>query len=196
MFELGRVDICVEVFMLSSSLAMPREVHLHQLFHIFAYLKKHHNTKIVFDLSVPDFDAEKFQHKYWSQNVYSDAPLDQPPNMPDPRGQGLIISEHVNIDHAGETVTRRSINGFFIYCNNALVYWMSKKQGSIETSSFGSEFLAMKYCMEYIQGIKFKLHIMGIQCDCPIFIYGYNQSILANKTMPHSMMNKKSNSIA
>ena len=60
MFELGRVDICVEVFMLSSSLAMPREVHLHQLFHIFAYLKKHHNTKIVFDLSVPDFDAEKF----------------------------------------------------------------------------------------------------------------------------------------
>ena len=116
--------------------------------------------------------------------------------MPNPLGQVFVVSSHVDSDHACDTVARISRTGFFIYCNNALVYWMSKKQGSIETSSFGSEFLAMKYCTEYIQGIKFKLHMMGIQCDCPIFIYGYNQSILANKTMPHSVLKKKSNYIA
>ena len=151
---------------------------------------------MVFDPFVPNFDADKFHRQYWSQTVYGDAPTYRPPNMTKPRGQGLIVSAHVDSDHAGDTVTRILRTGFFIYCNNAIVYWMSKKQGSIETSSFGSEFLAMKYCTEYIQGIKFKLHIMGIQCDCPIFIYGYNQSILANTTMPHSMLNKKSNSIA
>ena len=74
MVELGRVNICVEVSIISSCLAMPIEVHLKQLFHIFAYLKKHHNTDMVFDPSVPDFDADKFQRQYWSQTVYDDAP--------------------------------------------------------------------------------------------------------------------------
>ena len=76
MVDIRRVDICVEVSMLSSCLAMPREGHLQQLFHIFAYLKKHHNTEMVFDLSVPNFDADKFQSQDWSQTAYGDAPPD------------------------------------------------------------------------------------------------------------------------
>ena len=51
--ELGRVDICCEVSMLSSHLALPHEGHLDQLFHIFAYLKKYHNAKMVLDPSDP-----------------------------------------------------------------------------------------------------------------------------------------------
>ena len=37
--ELGRVDIFLEVSLMSSHLALPREGHLDKLFHIFAYLK-------------------------------------------------------------------------------------------------------------------------------------------------------------
>ena len=37
--ELGRVDLDVEVSMMSSHLALPREVHLKEIDHIFAYLK-------------------------------------------------------------------------------------------------------------------------------------------------------------
>lgn len=39
--ELGRIDIAVSVSMLSRYLANPREGHLEEAFHIFAYLKKH-----------------------------------------------------------------------------------------------------------------------------------------------------------
>ena len=49
MVELGRIDICCEVSMMSSHLALPREGHLAQVFHIFVYLKKHHNSALVFD---------------------------------------------------------------------------------------------------------------------------------------------------
>ena len=88
---------------------------------------------MVFDLSVPYFHADKFQRQDWSQTVYGDPPPDRPPNMTKPRGQGFIVSAYVNSEHAGDTVTRTSRIGFFIYCNNALVYWMSMKQVSIET---------------------------------------------------------------
>ena len=144
--ELGRVDIYVEVLMISSCLTMPIEGHLQQLFHIFAYLNNHHNTEMVFDPSATDFGADKSQRQYWSYTVYGDAPPDRPPNMPNHRGQVLIVSAYVDNDHAGDTVTRISKTGFYIYCNNALVYWMSKKQVSIETSSFESEFVAIKAC--------------------------------------------------
>ena len=38
--------------------------------------------------------------------------------------------------------------------------------------------------------------MMGISCDDPTFIYGDNQSVLANTTIPDSMLKKKSQSIA
>jgi hypothetical protein len=60
--------------------------------------------------------------------------------MPEPRGQGFVINVKVDADHASDTVTRRSRTGFFVYLNCAPVYWLSKKQTSCESSSFGSEF--------------------------------------------------------
>ena len=47
--KLGRVDMDVEVIMLSSHLAFPREGHLQELYHIFAYQKAHSNAEMVFD---------------------------------------------------------------------------------------------------------------------------------------------------
>ena len=73
---------------------------------------------------------------------------DLPPNMPEPRGQGFVIRAYVDADHASDSVTRQSRSGFIVYLNMAPVYWTSKKQTGVETSSFGSEFIAMKQCTE------------------------------------------------
>ena len=43
--------------MMSSHIALPRKGHLEALFHMFAYLKKHHNSEMVFDPSEPDVDV-------------------------------------------------------------------------------------------------------------------------------------------
>ena len=54
----------------------------------------------------------------------------------------------------------------------------------------------MKQCTEYVRGLRYKLRMMGIACTEPTFIYGDNQSVLANTSVPHSVLKKKSNSIA
>ena len=99
-------------------------------------------------------------------------------------------------DHAGDSITRRSRTSFIVYLNNAPIYWTSKKQGSIETSSFGSEFIAMKNCCEYLRGLRYKLRMMDIPCDFPSYIFGDNTSVLVNSSKPFSMLKKKSSSIA
>jgi hypothetical protein len=58
--ELGRVDVCLECSMMSSHMALPREGHLYELFQIFGYLKKYHNTEMVFDPSDPVVDQSSF----------------------------------------------------------------------------------------------------------------------------------------
>jgi hypothetical protein len=102
----------------------------------------------------------------------------------------------VDADHAGDQVTRRSRTGFIVFLNNAPIYWSSKKQNSCETSTFGSEFVAMKKAMEYVRGLRYKLRMMGIKVNEPAFVFGDNQSVLCNTTAPTSMLKKKSNAIA
>ena len=80
--------------------------------------------------------------------------------------------------------------------NNAPVYWYSKKQGYVETSTFGSEFMAMKQAAEYLRSLRYKLRMFGIPVDGPAFIFGENQSVLANTSVPSSTPKKKSQSVA
>ena len=183
---------------MSSHMAMPREGHLEQVLHIFAHLKKYHNTEMVYDPSDPVIDESQYERKDWTSSEFGHIEGENitPPNMPQPRGLGFVIRAKVDADHAGDTVSRRSRTGFLVYVNSALVYWLSKKQNSVESSTFGSEFTAMKLCCEYIKGLKYKLQMMGIPCEGPAYIEGDNQSVLANTTIPDSTLKKKSQSIA
>ena len=58
--------------------------------------------------------------------------------------------------------------------------WKSKKQPTIETSVFGAEFMAMKHGMETLQGLRYKLHMMGVPILGPSYIYGDNMSVIHN----------------
>lgn len=195
--ELGRVDLCLEVSMLSSHLALPRKGHLDEVYHMFAYLKKYHNAEMILDPSEPEIDPHEFRRHDWEATEFGDE-LEEimPANCPKPLGFGIIMQAYVDADHAADTITRRSRTGFIVYINNAPIYWSSKKQNSVETSSFGSEFMAMKHCTEYVRGLRYKLRMMGIPCELPTFIYGDNKSVLSNTTVPDSTLKKKSNSIA
>ena len=157
---------------------------------MLACLKSHTNSEMMFDPSRVDFDNTLFPKKDWGYSIYAQAASESqeelPPNMPKPRGRGMDMRVYVNSDHAGDTVTRRSRTGFVIFLNGATIYWSSKKQTSCETSSFGSEFCAMKQATEYVKGFRYKWRMMGIHVEDPTFIFGDNQSVLANSTIVSS----------
>ena len=93
--ELGRVDVCLEVSMMSSHLALPREGHLEQVLHIFAYLKKYHNTELVYDPSDPAVDENDFKRRDWTSSEFGhvEGKEEFPAKMPEPRGHGWFIYE-------------------------------------------------------------------------------------------------------
>ena len=99
--ELGRVDICLDVLMLSSHLALPCEGHLEQVFHIFVYLNKCHNTELVYDPSNPEIDPMQFEQRDWMSSEFGhiDREEELPPNMPEPCRMGFTMRAKVDADH-------------------------------------------------------------------------------------------------
>ena len=101
----------------------------------------------------------------------------------------------VDSDHAGDSITRRSCAAFMVFLNCAPIYWSSKKEGSCETSSFGSEFAFMKSCCKYIRGACFKLSLMVFLVESPTYLLGDNQPVLTKSSSPHFSLKKISSSI-
>jgi hypothetical protein len=116
--------------------------------------------------------------------------------MPEPLGKSVQMTTFVDSDHAGDKVTRRSRTGVLVFLNRAPVVWFSKKQNSIETSSFGSEFTAMKQGVEISEGVWYKLRMMGVPLDGHTHIKADNMPVIKNSSIPESVLKKKSNSIA
>ena len=193
--ELGRIDIVTEVSCLASCLAMPRKGHLEAVFHVYAYLKKKPNGVIVLDPTYPTIDLAEFNDGADWTNFYGEVKEAIPPNMPKPRGKSLVIRLFVDSDHAADKLVRRSRTGFIIYLNGAPIVWYSKRQGTIETSVFGAEFVAMKVGFEACRGLRYKLRMMGVPIDEPVYCYGDNMSVIHNTQNPESTLKKKSNSI-
>ena len=81
----------------------------------------------------------------------------------------------VDADHATDTVCHHSRMGFLICLNCALIYWSSKKQTPVESSSSGSEFVTMKQCCGYVRGLRYKICMIGVPCEGPTYIMGDNQ---------------------
>jgi hypothetical protein len=193
--ELGRVDVMVGVSMLSRYLAAPREGHLEQAFHIFAYLHTYDRSNLVFSARTPAVDDSLFPTHDWNK-YYPDAMEAIPPNAPEPRGNYVKVTCYVDADHAGCRVTRRSQTGLIIMVQGAPIIWYSKRQNTVETSTFGSEFIAMKTAVEQVEALRYKLRMLGIPIDGPADLYCDNESVFRNSAFPESVIKKKHNSIA
>ena len=193
--ELGRVDILLETSLMSQHLALPREGHLEQVLHIVGYLKSHPKFRLLFDSSKPRINEKWFQEYDWF-DFYRDAKESIPPNIPEPRGLEVTTSCFVDANHAGNVKDRRSQTGILIFVNKAPIHWYSKRQATVESSTFGAEFCAMRVAADMIESLRYKLRMFGVPIDGPTNIYCDNEAVYKNTVLPESTLKKKHHSIA
>ena len=75
---------------------------------------------------------------------YRDAHESLPEDMPKPRGWSVATTAFVDTSFATNKKTRISHSGFLLFVNRAPIAWFSKRQSTVETSTFSAEFMAMK----------------------------------------------------
>jgi hypothetical protein len=132
----------------------------------------------------------KFKKVDWT-DFYPDADEAKPPNAPEPCGMMVQVNCFIDANHAGNKVTRRSHTGILIYLNSALINWYSKQHNTVESSLFGSEFIALRVAMEKLEELRHKLRMMGIPIWGPANVFCDNESLVKSSMRPESTLKKR-----
>jgi hypothetical protein len=162
---------------------------------VFSYLSKHGRSKLVFDPITRDWSNRDWTHHDW-KDFYPGAVEQLPHDMPIPLVKPIQMNMFWDASHATDLVTRRSTTDFLIYLCGTHVVWYIKRQNTVESSTFGSEFVAFRIATEKVEALCTKLHQFCVPLDGPCNTFVDNKSVVTQSTKLESTLTKKHNSIA
>jgi hypothetical protein len=188
---LGLIDIALEVIFLSTHLALPQQGQLQAASHIFAYLSNINKQLIYINPKYHQWSDVIFPKYNWT-DFYKDATEEIQVNIPEPLVKPMQITCFVDVDHhVANKKTRRSQTGIIIFINGAPISWLSKHQVTVETSTFGSEFVPMTSVVEQIQVLRFKLRWFGIPVEILANVFCDTNLNITSATQPEVTLQKK-----
>ena len=91
---------------------------------------------------------------------------------------------------------RRSVSGYIIYFGSTPIIWSSKAQSRVESSTYSSEFTALKSALEEIKGVRIALRAFGVEVSEPTIVMCDNRSVVSNNVIAASTLKKRHVGIA
>ena len=151
---LGRFDIHDQIATMSRFRAAPRQGHMDRLRRIYSYAIRTMDYAIRFRTDQSDYSFLPDQDFDWTYSIYGNAQEILPDDMPDPLGEAVITTTTVdaNLNHC--LATGKSLTGCLHFVNKTTVDWYSINQATVETATYGSEFVAAKSATEQIMDIR------------------------------------------
>ena len=189
--SIGRFDIQTAVMTLSSFRACPRRGHLDRAKRIVGYIKKFEHATIRFRTDLPDLSALPEQHFDWSTTVYGDCKEYVPSDMPQPLGKPVITSTYVDANLMHDLLSGKSVTGILHVLNKTPIDWYSKKQATVETATFGSEYVAARTAVEQIIELRTTLRYLGVPVCDHSYLFGDNNSVVGSSTTPDAKLSKR-----
>jgi hypothetical protein len=189
---LGRFDIACALMTLSRFRVTPRIGHLERAQHICGYLRKMDDASIRIRTGIPENEKHYTVPEHdWMYTVYEQTTEEVDPTDPEPKGHMVRTTSFVDANLQHCKVTGKSATGILHFLNQTPIDWFSKRQGTVETSTYGSEFVAARIATEHIIDLCVTLRSMGVPLDGPSWLLGDNQSVVTSSTIPQSMMAKR-----
>ena len=130
------------------------------------------------------------------RTMYPDAIEDLSPSCPVPLGKSVQINTFVDTDLAGELTTRRSQTGILIFLYMLPTVWYSKRQNTVESSTYGSEFLAIRIFVGMFIALRYKLRLFSVTIDGPCNVFCDNDAVARIAMRAETTLKKKHLSIA
>jgi hypothetical protein len=193
---LGRFDIQVAVMSMSRFRINPRVGHLERLKRVFGWLRRQPDARIRFRTGIPK-NEELFEvpDHDWMYSVY-DSVEEVHDKAPVPRGKAVRLTTFKDANLLHCKVTGKSCTGILHMLNQTPIEWFSKRQNTVETATYGSEFVAARQATEQIMDIRYTLRAFGVPLDGPAWLLGDNQSVITSSTIPHSQLGKRHNALS
>ena len=190
--SIGRFDVHTAVMTLSGFRAAPRRGHLDRAKRIVGYLSKMRNAAIRVRTEEPDYSDLPEQDFDWSKSVYGgDLKELIPEDAPEPLGKFVTLTHYVDANLMHDMMTGKSVTGILHLLNKTPIDWYSKKQATVETATYGSEFVAARTCVEQIIDLRLTLRYLGVNIRSKSYMFGDNQSVVNSSMQVQSRLHKR-----
>jgi hypothetical protein len=152
--SLGRFDIQTATMTMSRFRVSPRVGHLERLKRMYGYLKKISSAAIRVKILQPDFNELPDQNFDWCHSIYGNVEELLPKEAPPPLGKTVTKITYTDANLYHDMLTVRSVTGILHLCTQTLIDWYSKRQATVETATFGSEFTAARIAVDQIINLR------------------------------------------
>lgn len=194
--SLGRFDIHTAVMTMGSFRVAPREGHLERLKRIYGYLRRYKHGAIRIRTGIPDYSHLENVEYDWMYSVYGNVQEQIPHDIPEPLGNPVVTTTYKDANLYHDMINGRAVTGILHLINGTPIDWFSKRQDTVETATYGSEFVAARIATDQIIDLRTTLRYLGVPIQERAYMFGDNQSVITSSTIPHSSLSKRHNALS
>jgi hypothetical protein len=136
-------------------------------------------------LDLPDFEHD------WSRSAYGEITEIIPQDDPEPLGKYITTTHYIDANLMHDLVTGSSETATLHLVNKLPSDWYSKKQATVETATYGSEFVAAQTCVEQIIDLRNILRYLGVPICSKSYMFGDNKSVVDSSMQANAKLHKR-----
>jgi hypothetical protein len=139
----------------------------------------------------PDY-SDIPDHQYdWTYTVYGNIKEVLPKDAPEPLGKHVTLLHYVDTNLMHDVTTGKSATEILHLINKTPLHWYSKKQATVETATYGSEFVAALICVEKIIDVCSTLRYLGVPVREKNYMVSDNKSVVDSSMGLHAKLHKR-----
>ena len=139
----------------------------------------------------PDFSELPTNANYWEHTVYGSEQEIIPKYAPPPKGKFVTLTNYVNANLMHCILTGRYITDIIQLLNGTPIDSFSKKQSTIETATYNSEYTAACTYVEQIIDLRLSIRYLGVPIRKISHGFGDNESCVNSSSVPHGKLHKR-----
>eukprot|EP00957_Ditylum_brightwellii_P036174 2740233-Ditylum_brightwellii.AAC.1 len=110
--------------------------------------------------------------------------------MLEPSGKPMMTITFVGANLLHDVNTGRSLTGITHLLNKTPIDMFSKRQNTVDTATYGSEFVAARTAVDQIVDVRYTLCMLCVPLTGPSWIFGDTFSVVSSATMPSGKLLK------
>jgi hypothetical protein len=123
--------------------------------------------------------------------VYTSAEELMPEGAPEPLGKPVVMTTFVDANLYHDLVNGRSVTGVLHLFNQTVIDWYSKKQATVETATYGAEFVTAHTAMEQIIDLRIELRYLGVEVKGSTMMFGDNELVVNSASVPPARLHRR-----
>ena len=119
----------------------------------------------------PDYSDVPRLNYEWSHSVYYNATEEKPKDAPTPKGNAVTHTAlyfDANLYH--NVITGKALTGIVHFLNQTMIDCYSRKQATVESATFGAEFIAGRTAIQQTKDIRTSLRYLGVPITEPTYM--------------------------